>query len=103
MRKIVANNYFFRYILPRGSAQGTPYQFYVVVYPYKPRQSQFDQNYDSYFYPYVDGQQFYDSYSIGYPFDKYISNEQFFQDIPNFYSYQQNVYYKENINAVQQD
>jgi len=101
-------NYFYypqRYILPKGSAGGVPYQFYVIVYPYVPKQGAQNQNqrFESYFYPYVGDQQFYDSYSLGYPFDRFIKFEQLFYQVPNSYFKEALVYHKEQINAVQSD
>ncbi|KAJ8923135.1 hypothetical protein NQ315_001689 [Exocentrus adspersus] len=92
-----------RFLLPRGSVQGTPYQFYVIAYPYQPRESQLNQDFRSYFYPYVGKEQFYDSYSLGYPFDRPIVFDQLFYDVPNSYFYETQVYHRENINAVHQD
>ncbi|KAJ8972030.1 hypothetical protein NQ314_000413, partial [Rhamnusium bicolor] len=99
-------NYFYypqRYILPKGSPDGVPYQFYVIVYPYVPKQGAQNQQYESYFYPYVGDQQFYDSYSLGYPFDRFIRFEQLYYQVPNSYFQEAVVYHKEDINTVQSD
>ncbi|KAJ8957383.1 hypothetical protein NQ318_004863 [Aromia moschata] len=99
-----------RYMLPKGSKGGYPYQFYVIVYPYVPKEGQQQesqgsgsQGYQSFFYPTVEGKQFYDSYSLGYPFDRFIEYEEMFYQIPNIYSYQTNIYHYKNVNAVQSD
>ncbi|KAJ8972029.1 hypothetical protein NQ314_000412 [Rhamnusium bicolor] len=96
------NYYYFpqRYMLPKGSSSGTPYQFYVVVYPYVPKQVVPAETYQTYFYPYVGDQVFYDSYSLGYPFDKFIYYEQLFFQVPNFYSHDVMIYFKDDINVV---
>ncbi|XP_045476188.1 arylphorin subunit alpha-like [Harmonia axyridis] len=78
-----------RYMLPRGSAEGTTYQIYVIVSPYKPQQSEQTQKYYQTRYnqetvftaKQVDNEDAYDkmeqykmvridSYPLGYPFDR---------------------------------
>ncbi|KAJ8972031.1 hypothetical protein NQ314_000414 [Rhamnusium bicolor] len=93
-----------RFILPRGSASGTPYQFYVIVYPYVTRQNDnINQEQESYFLPVVGNQQFYDNYTLGYPFDRFIQFEQLFNQVPNSYFQEARVYHRDDINAVHSD
>ncbi|KAJ8986133.1 hypothetical protein NQ317_005604 [Molorchus minor] len=99
-------NYFFfprRYLLPIGSPSGVPYQFYVIVYPYTPKEGSPTTQYESYFYPYDGEQQFYDSRSLGYPFDRFINFEQMYYQIPNSVFYETKVYHKDYINVRQSD
>lgn len=88
-------------MLPQGTANGMPFQFYIVVYPYVPEKSEgTPTSTNSYFYPTIDGKPFIDSYALLYPFDRPIIYEKFWYNIPNFYSYETKIYHMEDINVV---
>lgn len=93
--------YLNRFLLPKGTYEGYPYQFYVVVYPYVPSTEKPPVKPDQY-YPYVvSDNEFSDSYSFGYPFDRPIYFEESFKSVPNFYAYDAKVYHRDvsDINA----
>ncbi|KAJ8957384.1 hypothetical protein NQ318_004864 [Aromia moschata] len=92
-----------RHMLPHGSEAGTPYLLYVFIYPYvQSPQSYTGDVYSNYFYPYEGHAQFYDNYSLPYPFDKPIIHEHIWLDsIPNSYMYEAKVYHLPgNVNVV---
>jgi len=89
-----------RYLLPKGTYGGYEYQFFVIVYPYVPYKGQTEKDFP--YYPRVGtGAQYVDGYPLGYPFDRPIYYEKFFQDAPNTYYYTTKIYHRqvEDINA----
>jgi hypothetical protein len=89
-----------RFMLPKGSYGGVPYQFYVVVskvVPYKYRKTDI---------PMVGtGSQYVDGYPMGYPFDRPVYWDKVFFDIPNAYFYETKIYHRDAdaVNYSQQD
>ncbi|KAL3274339.1 hypothetical protein HHI36_015738 [Cryptolaemus montrouzieri] len=81
-----------RFSLPKGSVGGTPYQFYVIVSPYKPTEvgNLYNDVYKNPIYR-VDG------YPLGYPFDRYIQDPKDFE-VPNAYLYETKIYFDDAIN-----
>ena len=98
------NQYWFgfpqRYMLPKGSYGGVPYQFYVFVaktVPYKTQKADV---------PMVGtGSQYVDAYPMGYPFDRPVYWEKVFYTIPNAYMYETKVYHRDSdaVNYSQQE
>ncbi|KAK9887819.1 hypothetical protein WA026_000134 [Henosepilachna vigintioctopunctata] len=81
-----------RYAIPRGSREGTPYQIYVIVSPYKP--SKFGRPYkDVYQYPIFRM----DDYPLGFPFDRPVYDEDYL-NVPNAYFYDTKIYIDESLN-----
>ncbi|KAJ8957382.1 hypothetical protein NQ318_004862 [Aromia moschata] len=104
--EVPSPNYFYfprRLILPKGDSAGLPYQFYVIVYPYVPKEGVTAGKYESYFYPFEGEKQFYDSYSLGYPFDRFIKYEQLYYKVPNSWFQEAKIYHKDYVNVVQSD
>ncbi|KAL1497678.1 hypothetical protein ABEB36_008599 [Hypothenemus hampei] len=84
-------NYFYfpdRLMLPMGTYVGMPYQFYFIVYPFKPYVEQKEEM--TFFYPRPGtGGGFIDDLPLYYPFDKPIQYEEMFMhEVPNSYFYE---------------
>lgn len=78
----------YRYILPKGKAGGMTYQFYVMVSPFK--QYKYEEKHQ---YPVSTGyHHYYDTYALGYPFDRYIHEHEFY--VSNSYFKDVVVYHK---------
>lgn len=76
-----------RFTLPIGRKEGFTYQFYVIVSPYKPYKTDNKE-----YYPVSTGyHQYIDAYPLGYPFDRHISEHDFyvanslFKDVKVYY------------------
>ncbi|KAJ8972028.1 hypothetical protein NQ314_000411 [Rhamnusium bicolor] len=84
-------NYFYfpqRYMLPKGTYEGMPYQFYVIIYPYVQYPGQQE-------HPMMGSRgQYIDGYALGYPFDRHIKYEQLWYNVPNSYFYEAKIYHK---------
>ncbi|XP_030380436.1 larval serum protein 1 gamma chain [Scaptodrosophila lebanonensis] len=80
-----------RLVLPKGSEQGYPMQFYFFVSPYAEEYEQYS-NFDfTYSAGIGSGTRFVDSKPFGYPFDRPIEEYSFF--VPNGYFKDVKVYY----------
>ncbi|XP_030762609.1 allergen Cr-PI-like [Sitophilus oryzae] len=91
------DNYFYfpdRYMLPKGTVGGVPYQFYFVVIPYKPYQGQTEET--TFFYPHPGtGGGYVDDTSTYFPLDRPIKFEEMFvHEVPNSYFYDTKVYHR---------
>jgi len=107
-----------RYLLPKGKRGGQTFQFYVIVSPYKANSQQQEQQKEqqehqqkyqqyagqgqeqrqTYYYPVVGlGVPNVDDYPLGYPFDRPISQKQFY--VPNAY-FQDVVVYHKHVNEI---
>lgn len=107
-----------RYLLPKGKRGGQTYQFYVIVSQYKApahqqeqqkQQQQHQQQYQqylgqgqeqrqTYYYPIVGlGVPNVDDYPLGYPFDRPISQKEFY--VPNSY-FEDAVVYHKHVNEI---
>lgn len=92
-----------RYLLPKGKYGGYPYQFYVIVSPYKAYTNYQHPDSFEYYYPRVGtGTLYYDQYPLGYPFDRVIDEYTFY--VPNSYFYETNIYFRdyEDVNSSYQ-
>lgn len=80
-----------QYMIPKGSSEGTYFQFYFIVTPYSPRANVAGNNY--WYYPYGFEGEYTDSYPLGYPFNRPIYDEsQFF--VPNSYVQDTQIFHK---------
>uniref|UniRef100_UPI00313433C7 hexamerin 1B precursor n=1 Tax=Tribolium castaneum TaxID=7070 RepID=UPI00313433C7 len=89
-----------RYMLPKGTYGGFPYQFYVYVTKYVPYKAQKDG------VPMVGmGSQYVDGYPMGYPFDRPVYYGYMYYAIPNGYFYETKIYHRDSdvFNYSQQD
>lgn len=78
-----------RYLLPKGLKGGMPYQFYVIVSPYKP----YEHHTKDWYYPVATGYyHYFDTYPLGYPFDRWIDEYYFY--VPNSYFKEVLIYHK---------
>ncbi|XP_066253543.1 allergen Cr-PI-like [Euwallacea similis] len=94
-------NFPLRYMLPKGDHGGQSFQFYFIVYPYKPYTENKPQEW-TYFYPRPGvGGPYIDDYPLYYPFDRPIKyGRQFYQEIPNSFFYEAKIYHKIDVNIV---
>nr|XP_023017782.1 hexamerin-like [Leptinotarsa decemlineata]prf//2209395A diapause protein 1 [Leptinotarsa decemlineata] len=95
-------NYFHwpqRFMLPRGSSAGTPYRFFVIVYPYEPYH---EGKYETDGIPAPgSGGVFIDNRTAGFPFDRVIRFEKMWYPLANGQFQEAKVYFKDiyDINA----
>ncbi|XP_060523198.1 uncharacterized protein LOC132700094 [Cylas formicarius] len=91
-----------RYMLPKGTIGGFPYQFYFIIYPFdKPYKGNMPDEW-KYGYPMPGmGGPYMDMYPLSYPFDRPIKyGKMFYNDIPNTFFYETRIYHKTDINTV---
>jgi hypothetical protein len=91
-----------RYMLPKGTAGGYPFQFYFIVYPFVPYEGISKPQDWTYHYPRPGvGGPFIDNYPVFYPFDRPIKyGKVFHEEIPNTFFYETKIYHRKDINAV---
>ncbi|XP_023017783.2 hexamerin 70b [Leptinotarsa decemlineata] len=76
-----------RFMLPRGSVCGTPYQLFFAVYPYSKDVNQYTHNLNAILL---------DTYPWGFPLDRSIKFDKLWNEIPNFRFEEVKVYFKED-------
>lgn len=88
-----------RFQLPHGSTDGTPYQFFVIVYPHVPYSGV--KHLQQYPPKVGTGSVISDDFSLGYPFDRFIHHEHYFHHAPNVHFEEVKVYHRhvDDINA----
>lgn len=91
-------------MLPKGDYGGYPFQFYFIVYPYKPYTGNKPQEW-TYYYPRPGvGGPYVDDYPLFYPFDRPIKyGKVFYEEIPNAFFYDTKIYHKKDVNSVFSD
>lgn len=80
-------------MLPKGTHDGTTFQFVVVVYPWEGTQVP-EMNVRT-FIPPGTSEIFKDHKPLFYPFDRLIRFERMWEHIPNIYFHDETIYHKE--------
>ncbi|KAG5899201.1 hypothetical protein JTB14_026954 [Gonioctena quinquepunctata] len=75
-----------RFMIPKGSVGGTPYQMFVAVYPHIEPHTQHSHNL---------GVLQMDNHPFSYPLDRFIKFDRMWDYIPNFHFEEVKVYFKE--------
>ncbi|ERL93427.1 hypothetical protein D910_10719 [Dendroctonus ponderosae] len=97
------NHFYFpqRYMLPKGSSGGHPFQFYFIVYPYKPYAGNKPSEWTYYYVRPGVGGPYVDDTPIYYPFDRPIKyGRMFYDEIPNAIFYETKIYHKTDPNSL---
>ncbi|KAG5889583.1 hypothetical protein JTB14_010215 [Gonioctena quinquepunctata] len=74
-----------RFMIPKGSPSGTPYQFFFAIHPYKEHHIPLTHN--------LDVLQV-DNYPLGFPLDRHIYFDKMWEHIPNFHFEEVKVFLK---------
>lgn len=85
-----------RFLLPKGSEEGTTYQFFVMVSPYQPEKL---EEHTEWYWPTGFEQKYVDQYAYGYPFDRPINNEWTF-NVPNVYFEEVDIYHFDDVKEI---
>ncbi|KAG5889586.1 hypothetical protein JTB14_010218 [Gonioctena quinquepunctata] len=76
-----------RFMIPKGSVGGTPYQFFFAVLPYTESHNSFSHNLDVIQV---------DNYPLSFPLDRFIKFDKMWKHMPNFHFEEVKVYFKED-------
>ncbi|KAG5889580.1 hypothetical protein JTB14_010212 [Gonioctena quinquepunctata] len=87
------NSYGFpmRFMIPKGSPRGTPYQFFFTVQPYIEHPTPLTHN--------LDMLQI-DNYPLGFPLDRHIMYDKMWEQVPNFHFEEVKIFFKEDKHSL---